>query len=391
MTSTLNLGISLISTNQAQKEVTFADAMNRVDNLLHAKAQSLFFFNPPTGVEGQMYIVATGATGAWLSQAGKLAYFIGGGWYFVTPKAGMLVFIIDVNSYYEYNGSSWVIYNPLVVAAKTANYGIALTDQNNLLQVDATAANIEVRLPPAGLATNGFIARVKKTAGANNVVVYGTQNQILRSEDYANASWTKSNSTISTGATAGPLFGILADKIQENNATSTHEIQQSYSKGAGITKLSASVYFKSAERTEAYILIDDGGGTNRCTVKANLSSGTLNVTTSGGTFTLDSSAIANVGNGWYRITAFCTVPTGAGTIRVSLRLFDGVAASYTGITGNGVFAYGVMLSENTVHGIYAKTVATAINELIQGSASSTISTTYAGENYICDGTNWLKL
>jgi hypothetical protein len=391
MTSTTNLGLELIATNQAQKEVTFADAMNRVDHLLHAKAQSEYFFNPPTGVEGDMYIVAAGATGAWASQANKLAYFIGGGWYFVTPKTGMQVYVIDMASYVEYNGSAWVLANINVTAAKTANYGILLTDQNNLLQIDTTAANIEVRLPPAALAQNGFIARVKKTAGANNVVVYGAQNQILRSEDFANASWTKSNSTIATGSTPGPLFGILADKIQENNATSTHEIQQSYSKGAGVTKLSASVYFKAAERTEAYILVDDGGATNRCTVKANLSGGTLNVTTGGGTFTLDSSAIANVGNGWYRITAFCTVPTGAGTIRVSLRLFDGVAASYTGVTGNGVHAFGVMLSENTVHGVYSKTVGSVLAETIQGSVSSTISTLYASEYYICDGTSWLKL
>jgi hypothetical protein len=391
MTATTNLGLELISTSQSQKEVTFADAMNRVDHLLHGKAQSMFFFNPPTGVEGQMYIVASGATGAWLAQSGKLAYFIGGGWYFVTPRTGMIVFVVDMNSYYEYTGSAWVLDSSSVVAAKVANYGILLNDQNNLLQIDTTSANIEVRLPPAGLAGNGYIARVKKTAGANNVVVYGAQNQILRSEDYANASWTKSNATISTGSITGPLFGILADKIQENNATSTHEILQSYSKGAGITKVSASVYFKAAERTEAYLLVDDGTATNRCTLKANLSTGVLNVTTGAGTFTLDSSAIVNAGNGWYRLIAFCTVPTGAGTVRASLRLFDGVGASYTGVTGNGVHAFGVMVSENTVHGLYAKTVATAINELIQGAASSTISTTYAGENYICDGTNWLKL
>ncbi len=394
MVATVKLGLELISASQSQKEVTYALAMNRLDVIVQGRVLSANFSNPPTTpAEGDAYIIGASPTGVWASKANQIAYYYGGGWYYMPPVSGMRLRVLDVGAYYYYNGSAWVFDGGLLVqTAKTANYPILLTDAYSVLQANAASSALLFRLPPADLARNGFPVSVKLTNNTNTLTVYGAQNRLLHSEDISNAAWTKSNTTAGSALITGPLFGRLADKIQENTANSTHEVTQNYSKGSGVTKLTASVYFKSAERTEAYLIVDDGTATNRVTVKANLSSGALNVQTGAGTYTHDSSTIENVGNGWYRITAFCTVPTGAGTVTTRLRLYDGASATYTGVLNNGVYCFGAMLVEAPVSGTYTKTTSVAVNETIEGAATDTISTSYGGADYICDGLgNWLKV
>ncbi len=63
------------------------------------------------GIPFTIFDVATQtiATGAWAGQDGKITYYDGANWQFVTPEEGWLVYISDENKYYTYTGSAWVI------------------------------------------------------------------------------------------------------------------------------------------------------------------------------------------------------------------------------------------------------------------------------------------
>lgn len=92
--------------NQAQKHVTFNDALSRLDSVVQMRVLSTDMpVQPEDPVDGDAYILPAGASGAdWTSgSAGQLACVHDGGWVFLTPqdgwravdveRGGMLVFL----------------------------------------------------------------------------------------------------------------------------------------------------------------------------------------------------------------------------------------------------------------------------------------------------------
>lgn len=115
MTTTHHLGITLVETSQAQKEVTVNEALSKMDAVLNTGAKDKDLATPPgSPANGDVYIVAASATGAWSGQSGKLAYY-DSGWKFITPREGMTLWVNDEDKIYSYNGSSW--------AAQSSNIG----------------------------------------------------------------------------------------------------------------------------------------------------------------------------------------------------------------------------------------------------------------------------
>lgn len=79
---TPRLKLPYILQNQAQKEVTHAVGLNGLDALTQTAVESISLTTPPAGIEGNLYIVGVGATGAWSAKDNQLAQFIGGNWVF---------------------------------------------------------------------------------------------------------------------------------------------------------------------------------------------------------------------------------------------------------------------------------------------------------------------
>jgi len=61
-------------------------------------------------VEGDLYIVGTSATGAWVGQERKKAVFYNDEWLFVPPIEGDLAYDQSTNDDYQYNGTNWVLW-----------------------------------------------------------------------------------------------------------------------------------------------------------------------------------------------------------------------------------------------------------------------------------------
>ena len=58
--------------------------------------------------EGECYIVASGGSGDWIGQDGKIAAYIDGAWQFQTPRAGWQGYVIAQGILTVFDGSDWV-------------------------------------------------------------------------------------------------------------------------------------------------------------------------------------------------------------------------------------------------------------------------------------------
>jgi hypothetical protein len=90
--ATARFALPFILPGQAQKEFYHNESLTRLDVALHAAVEGLPIATPPeTPSLGQTWIVAEGAGGVWTHKDGSLASWSEGGWRFMTPVAGMLV------------------------------------------------------------------------------------------------------------------------------------------------------------------------------------------------------------------------------------------------------------------------------------------------------------
>ncbi len=90
---TARLKLPTIRPGQAQKETSQNEALTLSDVLVQA-AISLGTTVPPSApVAGQNWVIGSTPSGAWAGQAGRLAGWTDGGWRFVEPTEGMMVWL----------------------------------------------------------------------------------------------------------------------------------------------------------------------------------------------------------------------------------------------------------------------------------------------------------
>lgn len=100
--------LPFILPGQAQKEVYHNEALIRVDAALQASVEEGPLATPPVmPIIGQCWIVGTGASGEWAGQEDKLAIWTAGGWRFISPLPGMLVWNIDSGCWLHWSGTGW--------------------------------------------------------------------------------------------------------------------------------------------------------------------------------------------------------------------------------------------------------------------------------------------
>lgn len=210
---------------------------------------------------------------------------------------------------------------------------------------------------PAGC-TSVYIYPVRNTATVNgSVYIWGAQvnitsfapadyyttsvkNLLGYSQNFENAAWTKSNSTIDATPVMGPLGFLGAEKLVESAVAGEHNIAEAVTYVAG-TPYTLSVYAKAGERD--FVVLSYGSGAFGVTTSAyfNLATGAVGTTVNSPTV-----SIISVGGGWYRcsITKTATVSAAANTI-INETSADGVL-SYTGDGSSGIYIFGAQLSDS---------------------------------------------
>ena len=88
-TKTPLLGMDYLMPEQAQKHVTINDALRRLDGLVQLSVIDRSRTAPPSDPQnGDRYLIAANATGAWQRHDAKLALYEDTGWAFIAPQAG---------------------------------------------------------------------------------------------------------------------------------------------------------------------------------------------------------------------------------------------------------------------------------------------------------------
>jgi hypothetical protein len=108
MTDTPRLGLPAIEAAQAQKHVTHNEALTLLDALVQLAVISRALTAPPASpAEGDCYIPATGASGAWSGFDLQLMVYAGGGWLRVVPKPGMKAWVMSERLTVTYEDGVW--------------------------------------------------------------------------------------------------------------------------------------------------------------------------------------------------------------------------------------------------------------------------------------------
>jgi hypothetical protein len=122
MSDSPNLQLPFLDANQNQKHVTHNDALTILDALVNCAVVSTTATAPPASPgDGQRWIVAGSATGAWAGKTGTIAAWQDGAWTFFGPKPGYTAFAQDLGILLAWNGSAWVAAVPPSGGAPSAS------------------------------------------------------------------------------------------------------------------------------------------------------------------------------------------------------------------------------------------------------------------------------
>jgi hypothetical protein len=105
---TNHLKLPYLAAAQAQKHVTHNEALRQLDTLVQLAVLDTTVATPPgSPAEGDRYIVAASATGAWAGQEAKVATFVDGAWAFAAPEDGWLAFDCASETILAFLSGAW--------------------------------------------------------------------------------------------------------------------------------------------------------------------------------------------------------------------------------------------------------------------------------------------
>jgi len=250
-----------------------------------------------------------------------------------------------------------------VVASTNGFYRIYLTGsfvssllyfQTNAVSANGSSgvANNSARYQWGAQVNQGTLQDYSRTVASPR---QGSQNMLLRSEEMDNASWLKTDTTITANAIAAPDGLTTADLLTEG-AAGTGQILQTINVVAQ-KPYTASLYLKYGNHDLVRILFYEVGSSNQARVWVNLTTGTLLSSEASGIGVVNlGTTITNVGNGWYRVTISATFTN------TNIALYITSATTNSGATrvNNGTrYQWGAQVNQGSVAAAYQKTTTIA--------------------------------
>ena len=185
-------------------------------------------------------------------------------------------------------------------------------------------------------------------------------NLLLRSEEFNNVAWGKTNTTISadSSTTTDPIGGNSSDALFETTNNAYHSVVTAsiVTAASNGTTYTFSVYLKANNRTKGYLSVVNGGGfsTFDLTAKTNVFGG------NGTNETVTGQKITELANGWFRLSITSTF-SGAANVRPVVGINnDAGVSSYAGNTTKGFFIWGAQIEAGVNATSYIPTVASTV-------------------------------
>ena len=108
MELTTRLGLSLLQSGQAAKEVIVNESLVALDLLVGGSVEEPLRNAPPASpTAGQAYIVGTSPSAAWTGKAKHIAGYTTAGWRLIAPVEGMSLLVKTTGTFAMFRGGSW--------------------------------------------------------------------------------------------------------------------------------------------------------------------------------------------------------------------------------------------------------------------------------------------
>ncbi len=278
------LQLPYILPSQAQKHVTHNEAIRVLDVLVQLAVTARNLGAPPASpAQGDRYIVATGANGAWAGKVGQIALFENGAWQFFVPSEGWTAWVTSEQVLASYNGTAWVSQAdaPLIVA----QLGISATaDANNRLSLSSPAtllnhagAGHQVKVNKAALGDTASLLFQTGFSGRAEMGTAGNDDFSIKVSADGSTFLTGLSIASATGAVTLPaalrLGGQASDPASPQNGT------------IWLNSTTGEVKMRSAGAT---VVIATGG-----VGLTDGDKGEITVSANGTVWTVDASAITN--------------------------------------------------------------------------------------------------
>lgn len=184
------------------------------------------------------------------------------------------------------------------------------------------------------------------------------------SQEFDNAAWTKTRSSVTANAVVAPDGTTTADKlVEDSTAAATHTVTVSNTLAANTTA-TFSVFVKAGERTFVVLRLTPDG-INYVACGFNLSNGTAGTAVSAGDGSSPVGRIEAINNGWYRVSvsgiSSASVANPASAIYPAIgTTLDSNGWIYNGDGSSGIYIWGAQLEAGATPTPYIPTTSVSV-------------------------------
>jgi hypothetical protein len=188
------------------------------------------------------------------------------------------------------------------------------------------------------------------------------------SEQFDNAAWAKSNSSISANTSTAPNGTLTADRLTADGINGFHQAAHSASPVSGVV-YTWSIYAK--KNTNNFIQLTPSGAIFGANVWANFD---VNNGTVGSIGSAATASIQSVGDGWYRCTVTgSATATSTGTVAALIVTSSTAARGELNTLTTSVFFWGAQLEAGAYASSYIRTTMAAVTRVADAASKTGIS------------------